>query len=127
MNFAGFLILYVLLIISVSVHEFSHGWVAYKFGDTTAKYSGRLTLNPLAHIDIFGTVILPLIFFLSTSGQFILGAAKPVPINYMALKDPKRNIIWIGLAGQMSNILFAFILSIFIRIIPLNQYFTHFW
>lgn len=104
-----------LLIIAMSVHEFSHGFVAYKLGDSTAKYSGRLTLNPLAHIDPFWTLLLPLILFLSSGGQFVFGAAKPVPINYWALRNPRKDIIWIGLAGPLANFIFAFIISLFIR------------
>jgi len=96
----------------MTVHEFAHGWVAYKLGDTTAKYAGRLTLNPFAHIDPIGTVILPISLFIATGGRFVFGAAKPVPINYWALRNPKRDIIWIGLSGPMANFIFAFILSI---------------
>lgn len=102
----------------MSVHEFSHGFVAYKLGDSTAKYSGRLTLNPLAHLDIFWTVILPILLFFSTAGQFVFGAAKPVPINYSALRNPKRDIIWVGLAGPLSNLIFAFLLSLVLRFLP---------
>jgi len=98
--------------IAMTVHEFAHGWVAYKLGDTTAKYAGRLTLNPFAHIDPIGTVILPISLFIATGGRFVFGAAKPVPINYWALRNPKRDIIWIGLSGPMANFIFAFILSI---------------
>ena len=116
MNILGFLIFFGLLMIVVSVHEFAHGWVAYKLGDTTAKYSGRLTLNPLAHIDPIGTVILPLFIFITTG--FFIGTAKPVPINYWALKNPKRDIIWIGLSGPLANFIFALVLSIIFRIIP---------
>ena len=118
MNLLLLLVYFGLLIVAMSVHEFSHGWVAYKLGDTTAKYSGRLTLNPLAHIDPIGTVLLPLILFISTRGQFVFGAAKPIPINYWALKNPKRDIIWIGLSGPLANFLFAFALSILWKIIP---------
>lgn len=118
MNLLLLLVYFGLLIVAMSVHEFSHGWVAYKLGDTTAKYSGRLTLNPLAHIDPIGTVLLPLILFISTRGQFVFGAAKPIPINYWALKNPKRDIIWIGLSGPLANFLFAFALSILSKIIP---------
>jgi len=90
--------------------------VAYRLGDATAKNSGRLTLNPLAHIDPIGTVLLPLILFITTG--FIIGAAKPVPINYSALKNPKRDIIWIGLSGPAANFIFAFLLSLIFRIVP---------
>lgn len=101
--------------IAMSVHEFSHGWVAYKLGDNTARYSGRLTLNPLAHIDPIGTILLPLFFFITTRGQFVFGAARPVPINYSSLKNPKTDMIWIGLSGPLSNFIFAVALSLLWR------------
>jgi len=113
--FISFLISFGLLIIAMTVHEYSHGWVAYKLGDSTAKYSGRLTLNPLAHIDPVWTFLLPLFLFISTGGQFVFGAAKPVPINYMALKNPKRDIIWIGASGPLANFILAFALSIILK------------
>jgi len=109
--------------IAMSIHEFSHGWVAYKLGDNTAKYSGRLTLNPMAHIDPIGTILLPLFLFMATHGQFVFGAAKPVPINYMALKNPKRDMAWIGISGPLANIIFAVILSLIIRLLPLSEAF----
>lgn len=118
MNIAGLLISFGLLLVAMSIHEFSHGWVAYKLGDTTAKYQGRLTINPLAHIDPVGTILLPLFLFIVTRGQFVFGAAKPVPINYWALKNPKRDMIWIGLAGPLSNILSAILCSQILKFIP---------
>ena len=105
-----------LLLIAMTIHEFFHGWVAYRLGDNTAKYSGRLTLNPLAHIDPFWTLLLPMFLFVSSGGRFIFGAAKPVPINYWALKNPKRDIIFVGAAGPLSNLILAAILSLFIKI-----------
>lgn len=120
MHITGILITFALLLISVSIHEFSHGWVAYKLGDTTAKRSGRLTLNPLMHIDPVGTIVLPLFLFIATQGRFVFGAAKPVPINYNQLKNPKRDIIWVGASGPISNFIFALFLSILWRIIPTN-------
>jgi Zn-dependent protease len=114
----GLLISFALLLPAMTFHEFAHGWVAYKLGDTTAKYSGRLTLNPLAHIDPVGTILLPLILFISTRGQFVFGAAKPVPINYRALRNPKRDIIWVGLSGPVANFIFAIGLSIAFRFLP---------
>ena len=118
MNLTGFLVSFGLLMIAVSVHEFAHGWIAYKLGDTTAKYSGRLTLNPLAHIDPIGTILLPVLLFITTRGQFVFGTAKPVPINYTALRNPKRDIIWIGASGPLANFIFAFLLSILWKLIP---------
>jgi len=104
--------------IAMTVHEFAHGYTAYKFGDTTAKDSGRLTLNPLAHIDPLWTFIFPLCLFFTSGGRFIFGAAKPVPINYWALRNPKRDIIWVGISGPLANFILAFLLSMALRIIP---------
>jgi len=112
----GFLIFFAFLMVVVSVHEFAHGWVAYKLGDSTAKSSGRLTLNPLAHIDPVGTIILPLFIYFTTG--FFFGTAKPVPINYWALRNPKRDIIWIGLSGPFANFIFAIILSVLFKFLP---------
>jgi Zn-dependent protease len=109
---------FAFLLIAMTVHEFAHGAVAYKLGDSTAKISGRLTLNPLAHIDIFWTILLPLLLFLSTG--FIFGAAKPVPVNYWSLNNPKRDMIWIGLAGPLANFILAFIIAGILRLIPLQ-------
>ena len=115
---------FVLLMIAVSVHEFAHGWVAFMRGDTTAKYSGRLTLNPLAHIDPFWTLLLPLLLFVTSQGNFVFGAAKPVPINYWALKNPKRDILWVGLAGPLANFIFALIIALLLKFLPLPPFVT---
>lgn len=120
MNIAALLISFAFLILAMTVHEFAHAFVAHKLGDNTAKFSGRLTLNPLAHIDLMGTILLPLFLFIATRGQFVFGAAKPVPINYWALKNPKRDMIWIGLSGPLANFIFAFILGLLWRFLPSN-------
>lgn len=112
MNIAGLVVSFGLLIIAMTVHEFSHALTAYKLGDPTAKYSGRLTLNPFKHIDPIGTIILPIFLFITTKGQFVFGAAKPVPINYQALRNPKRDIIWVGISGPLANFFLAAILSL---------------
>ena len=114
----AFAVSFGLLVIAMSVHEFAHGWVAYRLGDPTAKYSGRLTLNPLAHIDPFWTFLLPLLLFVTSGGRFVFGAAKPVPVNYWALKNPKRDMVLIGAAGPTVNFGFAVALAIIIRMIP---------
>ena len=114
----SFAISFALLLIAMTVHEFAHGFAAYKLGDSTARFSGRLTLNPLAHIDPFWTIILPLVLFISSSGHFVFGAAKPVPIDYRALKNPKRDIIWIGLSGPLANLILAFIIAQVLKFIP---------
>ena len=113
---------FVLLMVAVSFHEFAHGWTANKLGDQTAKYSGRLTLNPLAHIDPFWTLLLPLMLFITTGGQFVFGSAKPVPINYWALKNPRRDISLVGASGPLANFILAIILSLLLKISGLPGY-----
>ena len=101
-------ILIPVIIFALSFHEFAHGWTASKFGDQTAKMAGRLTLNPIAHLDIFGSLALYFMGF---------GWAKPVPVNPYNLQDPKRNLLWISLAGPVSNILLAFISGILLSVL----------
>ncbi|MDI6606371.1 MAG: site-2 protease family protein [Candidatus Omnitrophota bacterium] len=113
-----FPVFFGLLMVAMTVHEFAHGWVAYRLGDQTAKYSGRLTLNPFAHIDLYWTLLLPLLFFVSSG--FFIAAAKPVPINYRVLKNPKRDIMWIGASGPLANFICAVILGFLIKLMPLN-------
>ncbi len=120
-NLMDFLISFVLLMAGVTVHEFAHGWVAYKRGDNTAKLSGRLTLNPLAHIDPVMTFIFPLLLFLSTGGKFVFGAAKPVPVNFSELKNPRGDMVLVGLAGPAANFLLALVLSLLWKIMPHYQ------
>ncbi|MBM3251772.1 MAG: site-2 protease family protein [Candidatus Omnitrophica bacterium] len=117
-----FILSLIILFVSIIIHEISHGWVANKLGDPTARYSGRLTLNPLAHIDPFGTIILPLLLIVMGS-PFLFGYAKPVPINFYNLKNPKRDMIWVGLSGPISNILLAVVSSLIIRAVSLPQFF----
>lgn len=120
-NLRSLIISFGLLMVAMTVHEFAHAWTAYMLGDKTAKHSGRLTLNPLAHIDPIGTILLPLILFISTRGQFVFGAAKPVPINYLALKDPKKGIVLVGISGPLANFLLAFLLSLVLNHVPLPE------
>lgn len=106
------------LIFSVIIHEISHGAVALRLGDSTAKDAGRLTLNPIRHIDPFGSLILPaiLIFFrIATGGGLIFGWAKPVPINHLNFQNPRWGLLWTGLAGPLSNLVIALVFSAFIR------------
>lgn len=116
-----FLILLGIFFLGVVIHEYAHGKVALMFGDHTAKYAGRLSLNPLRHIDPIGTIILPIMLILASrlSGKppVIFGWAKPVPVNYWGLKNPKRDIIWVGLAGPTANIILAAILAYVVKIV----------
>ncbi len=107
------LFLYVIIVLSANFHEYAHGFIAYRLGDSTAKDAGRLTLNPLAHIDLLGTVIIPL--FLLFYGGVFLGWAKPVPYNPYNLKDQKYGSLKVGIAGPSANLLIALILGIFLR------------
>ncbi len=105
--------LYIIIVLSAVFHEYAHAWSAYRLGDTTAKDAGRLTLNPFVHLDLMGTVLIPL-FLLFTSGIFI-GWAKPVPYNPFNLKDQKYGSLKVGVAGPSANILIALILGLFSR------------
>ena len=98
------------VIFAVTFHEAAHGFVAYRFGDDTAKRSGRMTLNPLKHIDPFGTVLLPALLFMASG--FLFGYAKPVPVNFGRLHHPRRDMVWVALAGPAMNVLLAIISSL---------------
>jgi Zn-dependent protease len=100
------------ILLAITFHEAAHGFVADRKGDPTAKYLGRLTLNPLAHIDPFGTILLPLILYvgpLLMTGQpgFVFGYAKPVPVNFMNLRRPKADMVWVAAAGPLTNFALA--------------------
>ena len=109
------------ILIAITFHELSHGFVANKLGDPTAKMMGRLTLNPIAHIDLIGTVLMPLMLIILTNGQFVFGYAKPVPINPMNFKNPKRDMAISAAAGPITNLLLAILSMLILRllIIPL--------
>jgi len=103
-----FLIVSPLLLVSLVLHELAHGWVAWKLGDPTAKLHGRLTLNPLKHLDTWGTVMLA-VTFLGSGGRFFFGWAKPVPISPWHFKDPQRGMMLVGAAGPLTNYLLALV------------------
>jgi len=107
----------IVLLFSVVIHELAHGSVAYSLGDPTAKYAGRLTLNPIKHLDLFGSIILPLILFLLPGG-IIFGWAKPVPINPYNLRDQKWGSLKVAIAGPISNFALALFFGLIIRLVP---------
>ena len=105
------------LVFAIVFHEVAHGWVANRLGDPTARNAGRLTLNPLPHIDLFGTIIMPLFLYLATAGQFVFGYAKPVPIDPRYFRNPKQGMALSSIAGPGINILMAVFFSILLRFI----------
>ncbi len=108
-----------ILIMSAALHEYGHGWTAYKLGDHTAKSAGRLTLNPIAHLDFFGSILLPLTLILSKS-PIMIGWAKPVPYNPYNLNDAKYGELKVALGGPIMNLIIALFSGITARIISLN-------
>lgn len=102
------------LLFAITVHEVAHGWIARRLGDPTALMLGRLTLNPIKHIDPIGTVVLPLVLLIA--GGFVFGWAKPVPVTWQNLKNPKRDMALVAVAGPLSNLLMAIIWAILLKI-----------
>jgi Zn-dependent protease len=98
---------------SIILHEVSHGWAAYRFGDDTAKRAGRLTLNPVPHIDPFGTIILPIL--MAAVGFGIFGYARPVPVNPRRMRHPRNDALWTALAGPATNIIISVIAALVLR------------
>ncbi len=97
------------VLFAITVHEAAHGYAARHFGDNTAYALGRITLNPLKHIDPMGTILMPLLMYFATSGAFLFGYAKPVPVRFGNLRNPKRDMIWVALAGPAANFIQAFL------------------
>jgi Zn-dependent protease len=95
------------VLFAITIHEAAHGYIAKYFGDNTAWTLGRVTMNPLKHIDPIGTIAMPLMLYVATSGAFLFGYAKPVPVNFGNLKNPKRDMVWVALAGPASNFIQA--------------------
>jgi len=111
----------IILLLSIILHELAHGYVALSLGDSTAKDSGRLTLNPLNHLELFGSLLLPLFLFIITLGQGpIFGWAKPVPVNPYNFRDQKNGMLKVSLAGPSANFLIAILFGLIIRFIPLS-------
>jgi Zn-dependent protease len=100
------------VLFAITAHEAAHGYVARYFGDNTAARLGRITFNPLSHIDPVGTILMPLVLYFATSGTFLFGYAKPVPVNFGNLRNPKRDMVWVALAGPGANLVMAFLWAV---------------
>jgi len=106
------------LLLAITFHEAMHGYAAYRLGDPTAKLMGRLTLNPIAHVDPVGTLLVPGVLFM-TGASFLFGWAKPVPVNYFRLRNPKQDMIWVAAAGPLTNLALAAVSGIFYQLVLL--------
>ena len=113
------------VLFAITLHEAAHGYVARHFGDMTAYAQGRISLNPVRHIDIIGTLVVPLAILLLSGGRFLFGWAKPVPVNYSALRSPKRDMLWVAAAGPASNLAMAIGWAVLLKLavlLPVNSF-----
>ena len=105
------------VIFAITLHEAAHGYAAQRLGDNTAAMLGRVTLNPFPHIDPIGTILMPLLLYFSTSGAFLFGYAKPVPVRFDQLRHPKRDMVWVALAGPASNLVQALLWGVLLYVL----------
>ncbi len=120
MDLLFFIFYFIVIIPSSILHEYAHGWMAERLGDPTARYAGRLTLDPRAHIDWWGTILLPFFLYMATGGRFMFAYAKPVPYNPYNLRNQQWGPALVGLAGPAANFLLALVFSVIIRLFPLG-------
>jgi len=118
----GLIFFFLIIIPSAIWHEFAHAWMADYLGDDTAKRMGRLTLNPLPHIDIFGTILMPVFLFLISGGSFLFAYAKPVPYNPYNLRNQKTGPALVGLAGPLANLMVAIVFGLIVRFLPAGSF-----
>lgn len=111
-----------ILVFSAIMHEIAHGLVADKLGDPTARVAGRLTLNPLPHIDPIMSILVPVMMFIATQGQFVFGAAKPVPVNPLMLREGRKDLALVALAGPLTNLLIAIVAALCIQFLGNVQF-----
>lgn len=120
MSAANLLFYFLVIVPSAIIHEYAHGWMADRLGDPTAKYAGRLTLNPRAHVDLWGTILMPILLLALSGGSFMFAYAKPVPYNPYNLKNQKWGPALVGLAGPMANLLLAVAFALLLRLTPIS-------
>jgi Zn-dependent protease len=105
------------VLFAITIHEAAHGYVARYLGDETAYMMGRVTLNPIKHIDPIGTIVMPLMLYFATAGAFLFGYAKPVPVNFGRLRRPRRDMVWVALAGPAANFLQAILWGVLFAVL----------
>ena len=118
-DFPRIFILFAVLLFSLTVHEAAHAWSADRLGDSTARSLGRLSLNPLVHVDLFGTIVLPLVALL-TPASFLIGWAKPVPVDIRRLRHGRRDYILVAAAGPVSNLILAVLAAVALKLLPVS-------
>ena len=118
MDIMSLVFFFLIIVPSSIIHEYAHGWMAYRLGDPTAKHAGRLTLNPLAHIDLFGTILMPILLMWASQGSFLFAYAKPVPYNPYNLRGGKWGPALVGAAGPVSNLALAAAFALAVRVMP---------
>jgi Zn-dependent protease len=113
------------VLFAITLHEAAHGYVARHFGDMTAHAQGRISLNPARHVDLIGTLLVPLIILFLTQGKFLFGWAKPVPVNYSALRKPRQHMAWVAAAGPGANMIMALVWALALKVsvlVPENSF-----
>jgi Zn-dependent protease len=113
------------VIFAITLHEAAHGYVARHFGDPTAWQMGRITLNPIKHIDLVGTIIIPIVILVFSAGTFLFGYAKPVPVDFGRLRHPKRDMLWVAAAGPAANLFMALCWALLLKLaweLPANEF-----
>ncbi len=104
------------VLFAITLHEAAHGYVARHFGDMTAHAQGRISLNPMRHVDVIGTIVVPLIILVLSGGRFLFGWAKPVPVNYSALRKPRQHMAWVAAAGPGANLAMALLWALLLKL-----------
>lgn len=117
-----FIFYFLIIIPSAIIHEYAHGWIADMMGDPTARHAGRLTINPIVHMDLFGTILMPIMLSLASGGALMFAYAKPVPYNPYNLKNQKWGPAMVAIAGPLANLLLAIAFALVVRVLPVSNF-----